>query len=73
MIHQALEVWLNLYKPSVLLVGQRQAVQTQIRCQKALLVLCILSDEALGWSAVCDCGISWPYSLTLEFLYFSKN
>ena len=24
------------------------------------LVIC-----AVGWSAVCDCGISWSYSLTL--------
>ena len=25
---------------------------------------------ALGWSAVCDCGISWSYSLT--FLSFHE-
>ena len=28
-----------------------------------LLVLCVtLPRGAMGWSAVCDCGISWPYS-----------
>ena len=27
-----------------------------------------LLHDAMGWSAVCDCGISWSYSLTF-YLY----
>ena len=23
---------------------------------------------AMGWSEICDCGISWPYSLDFEAL-----
>ena len=26
-----------------------------------------LSHGAMGWSAVCDCGISWPHSLFEKF------
>ena len=25
-----------------------------------------LPHAAVGWSAVCDCGISWTYSLTVS-------
>ena len=28
------------------------------------LFLKVLSHGAVGWSTVCDCGISWSYSLT---------
>ena len=27
-----------------------------------------LPHYAVGWSAVCDCGISWSYSLTFLIL-----
>ena len=33
-----------------------------------------LPHGAVGWSAVCDCGISWSYSLTLlPRIYFLQN
>ena len=34
-----------------------------------------LTHGALGWSAVCDCGIPWSYSLTLGLchLLFTLN
>ena len=39
----------------------------------AFLVSCdcyvALSHEALGLSAVCDCGISWSYSLVFFCIY----
>ena len=25
--------------------------------------------DALGWYVVCDCGMSWPYSLLLDDLF----
>ena len=28
---------------------------------------CKCSHGAVGWSAVCDCGISWPYSLFFKY------
>ena len=27
--------------------------------------------EAEGWSVVCDCGISWPYSLTTTYMLYT--
>ena len=30
----------------------------------AVSVLYLFLTRAVGWSAVCDCGISWPYPLT---------
>ena len=34
------------------------------RCYRSL----ILHRGAVGWSVVCDCGISWSYSLTFFFI-----
>ena len=28
-----------------------------------------LRHGAVGWSAVCDCGIFWSYSLTFRTIY----
>ena len=28
----------------------------------------VLAHGAMGWSAVCDCGISWSYSLAVLFM-----
>ena len=36
-------------------------------CHMAISVLC-LSYGAVGWSTVCDCGISWS-----NLLFFSKT
>ena len=29
-----------------------------------------LPNCVVGWSAVCDCGISWSYSLTFSFALY---
>ena len=36
-------------------------------------MLCVFPRSAMGWSMVCDCGISsvsWPYTLCLAFLCY---
>ena len=37
--------------------------------KRALVALLSLSRGAMGLSAVCDCGISWSYSLTIFAAY----
>ena len=33
-----------------------------------------LPHGAMGWPAVCDCGISWPYSIIFEtIIIFDDN
>ena len=32
-----------------------------------------LSHGAMGWSAVCDCGNSWSYSLAFRYDYTCKE
>ena len=47
--------------------GERERERAVCSTLFAFLVSCdcyvALSHEALGLSAVCDCGISWSYSL----------
>ena len=31
------------------------------------------SHGVVGWSAVCDCGIFWSYSLTFKWLLVIEN
>ena len=44
-----------------------------LRKRELVALLCVLavrivSYSAAGWSAVCDCGISWSYSLAFASL-----
>ena len=38
-----------------------------------LQMFCGPSYGAVGWSAVCDCGVYWSYSLTCRSLWFHYN
>ena len=42
-----------------------------LSCSSTCKYLCVFPRSAVGWSMVCDCGISsvsWPYTHCLAFL-----
>ena len=53
---------------AIILVGKRQLVALLSLSSWCLVIVVCSSSDAMGLSAVCDCGISLSYSLTI-FVY----
>ena len=57
-----------LFSSAIISLGKRELVGLSLSsswCCVSVIVLCLFRDDAVGWSLLCDCRISWFYSLTL--------
>ena len=61
---------------AIISLGKRELISLLLLCcechdtgYRSLTLL----RGAMGWSVVCDCGISWSYSFTSEVNHFLMN
>ena len=53
---------------TIILLRKRELV-AYMHCVVAVL-FCVSSSRCHGWSAVCECGVFWSYSLTFHRICF---
>ena len=57
-----------LYSFAIISLGKRELVALLLLCSEChvpIFILRFLSHDAMGWSVVCDCDISWLYPLSV--------
>ena len=52
--------------------GKRELVALLVLCSGCHVAVVVLPRGTMGWSLVCDCGISWSYPLTFEYMYIHE-
>ena len=68
-----LTIWTVFSNFAIILKRERVCCFASVVLRKSCYCKCsvTLTHDAMGWSAVCDCGISWSYSFTSLWLFIT--
>ena len=58
---------------AIISLGKRERVALLLLCSECHVAIIVHSLGAMGWSIVCDCGISWSYSLIFFYFFFERG